>query len=60
MKGLSIGLSKATMVDDRGVVFTAIRNGNVWIIEGIAYDNPFKAFMKLERRSANGMGKDVY
>ena len=49
MKGITIGVTKARLVDDRGVVFTAVKEGNVWIFEGIAYENPFKAFMSLER-----------
>lgn len=49
MKGISIGLNKARMVDDRGITFTLIRDGNLWVFEGIAYENPFKAFNVIER-----------
>lgn len=50
MKRLCVGSKKATMTDDRGVTFTVIKDGNLWIFEGIAYENPFKAFMGLEKR----------
>ena len=50
MRGVFIGISKATMVDDRGIFYTAIKDGNVWMFEGIAYSNPFMAFMNVERR----------
>ena len=49
MRRLCIGRDKAIMTDDHGVTFTVIKEGNVWILEGIAYANPFKAFMSLER-----------
>lgn len=49
MKRLCIGVNKASLTDDRGIVFTAIRDGNCWVFEGLTYANPFDAFKKLER-----------
>ena len=50
MKRISVGLNKATIVDDRGVTFTATKHGNCWFFEGVMYENPFKAFKDIERK----------
>lgn len=55
MKRICVGSNKAFMTNDSDVTFTAVKNGNVWISEGIAYNNPFEAFVDAERRNN---GKD--
>ena len=53
MKQMCIGLNKASLVDDSGVVFTAVRKGNRWLFEGNEYDSPFDAFKKGDRDVRN-------
>ena len=53
MKNLYVGATKATMLDDRGLIHTAVKQGKTWVLNGKEYDNPFKAFMSVER-SVNG------
>lgn len=53
MKKIFVGINKATMVNDGGEVFTAVKQGNYWLFEGMVYDNPFKAFKGIETEIKN-------
>ena len=54
MKGVAIGVNKASMVNDNGKSFTATREGMLWIVDGIGYKDPFEAFKAIERSAENG------
>ena len=49
MKSIYVGVNKANMIDDRGVIHTAIRDGKLWMFEGLVYYSPFKAVRNVER-----------
>ena len=51
MKGVAIGVNKASMVNDNGKSFTATREGMLWIVDGKGYKDPFEAFKAIERSS---------
>ncbi len=53
MKRICVGINKATIVNDRGEMFTAVKQGNCWLFEGMVYDNPFKAFKGIETEIKN-------